>query len=572
VPGARWLRAWWALALLFLGCSSDSAPGPAGPGGLVVDAQEPASAAEADASAPGPVAMRRLTRDQYVRSVHDVLGQDLVVPSRLEPDLRRGGLLSVGASQVSVTPTGMERYEAAARAIAAQALAPEYRASVLACVPASPDAADADCAGSFLAATGRALLRRPLEEDELQGHVALAGAASAALADFHGGLEVALSALLISPDFLFRPEQVDMEAATDDSGARPLTSLSLASRLSYLLWNTTPDAALLDAGVADVLQDGEALAAQVDRLLASDRLKVGVRAFFEDLYALADVEQSVRKDATLFPLYNPQLMEAAREQTLRTLEAHLVDGSGDYRALFTTRETQLTRALGVIYQVPVRAAEGWEAHTFAASVPRAGLLTHLSLLALHAHSGRSSATLRGRFVREVLLCQAIPEPPADVDFSIVEDVDGPLATARDRLQVHAVNPGCAACHAKMDPIGLGLEQFDALGVFRETENGATIDPASALDGMAFADPAELGEVLAGHPELGPCLVSRLYSHALGRELEAGDNSRLALLQEAFSDGGYQLSPLLRALALSEGFRRGAGPRALVSGSAAQEAP
>lgn len=506
----------------------------------------------------GPVALRRLTAEQYARSVHDVLGRHITVPSRIDPDDRRDGLLAVGASFAGVTPSGFEKYEAAASTIAEQALDAEHRDDLVQCRPESPTGADDACARAFIQRVGRRLFRRSLAEAEADLRVAVAREAASALTDFYGGLELALSSLLVSPEFLFRVEEGEPDPS-NPSRTR-LTSVSMASRLSFLLWNTTPDDDLLTAGENGELVEEVGLARALERLLASPKLEIGLRSLFSDLYDFKQFDDGlVRKDAALFPAYTQTMIEEAKEQTLRTIVAHLAEG-GDYRDLFTTTESFMTRRLGVIYQLPVASAGGWEPYLFPEDSGRAGILGHISLNALHSHAGRSSATLRGKFVREVLLCQDVPTPPANIDFSIVEDTGGELRTARDRLEAHVSNDACAGCHTLMDPIGLALEKYDAIGMSREQENGVPIDTSGELDGTLYDDAVGLGVALSGHPNLGPCLVRNLYRYAVGRASEPGEEQLLQTLGERFASSGYVVSDLLREILLSEGFRTTSGPR------------
>ncbi|MFN8640965.1 MAG: DUF1588 domain-containing protein [Candidatus Binatia bacterium] len=505
--------------------------------------------------------MRRLTEAQYRASIADVLGDDLVVAGRFEPDNRRDGLLAVGASYVSVTGAGFEQYEAIARGLAEQALDAAHRDALVPCAPRDAAQADDACAAHFVRAVGGRLLRRPLTEADVAPRVALAAAGARALGDFHAGLEPVLTSLLLSPEFLFRIEAA--EADPGDATRQRLTSATMASRLSYLLWNTTPDDELLDAAARDELVDDGVLARQVDRLLASPRVAVAVRALFADLYGFDEIEQGlVRKDPALFPAFNQTMIGDAEEQTLRVIVDQLLDQDGDYRELFTTRTSFMTRTLGLVYQVPVRSPSGWEPYELPADGPRAGLLTHVSLLALRSHPGRSSPTLRGKFVREVLLCQDVPPPPGDIDFSkFAEEGGANRRTARDRLTVHQTNRVCSGCHSLMDPIGLALEQLDGIGMYRETENGAAIDPSGDLDGEPFADARGLGEVLARHPALGPCFVESLYRYAVGRDVVASERPFLTGLEARLDAQGYRLRDILRAIALSDAFRSATGPRA-----------
>ncbi|MBT8452536.1 MAG: DUF1588 domain-containing protein, partial [Deltaproteobacteria bacterium] len=367
-----------------------------------------------------------------------------------------------------------------------------------------------------------------------------------------------LMSLLVSPEFLFRVELAESDPARPST--MRLTSVSMASRLSYLLWDSTPDDELLAAGENGELATDRGLTAQVERMLISANLETGIRAIFSDLYDFKQFEDGlVRKDSALFPVYTQAMVEEAAEQTLRTIVAHIA-ADRDYRELFTTRETFMTRRLGVAYRLPVATAVGWEPYVFSEESGRAGLLSHISFNALHSHPGRSSATLRGKFVREVLLCQDVPTPPADIDFSIVEETQGELRTARERLERHVASPACSGCHTLTDPIGLALESFDAIGMFRDEENGAPIDTSGELDGVEYEDARGMGQALRDHPELGPCLVRTVFRYAVGRDPDPGEEALLESIAERFANSGYRVTELLRAIVLSDGFRRTSGPR------------
>jgi hypothetical protein len=510
----------------------------------------------------GPVALRRLTAEQYANSVRDVLGSHITVPDRIDPDERASGLLSVGSTFAGITPSGFEKYEAAATVIAKQALDVEHRNALMPCEPSSATSSDDACARQLIEQVGRRLFRRPLEPDEIESRVELAANATGVLGDFHQGLELALASLLVSPDFLFRVETSEPDPA--DADRLRLTAATIASRLSYWLWNSTPDEELLALAQSGELLDPDQLAAQVDRLLDSPRAEAGIRALFSDMYDFREFDDGlVAKDSTLFPAYTESVAADAQEQTLRTIVDHLAEDR-DYRQLFTTRRSFLTRELGQLYRVPVVSVGGWEAHTFGEDSVRAGLLSHASILALYSHPGRSSATLRGKFVREVLLCQDVPTPPANIDFSIVENTTGELRTARERLERHVVDGACAGCHSRMDPIGLALENFDAMGVFREQENGVTIDPSGDLDGTAYDGPVGLGEALSAHPQLGPCLVRTLFRYAMGRDPVDSEEPLLVFLGQRFSEAGFRVRDLVQAMVRSDGFLRTSGPRDLAA--------
>jgi hypothetical protein len=504
-------------------------------------------------SGGGPIEVRRLTETQYRNSIADIFGPDIKVAGRFEPDIRVEGLLAVGTGKVTVTPSGFEQYAAMAHGIAAQIVDPRHRDQQVGCKPAAANAPDDACASSFLRQAGLRLFRRPLTDEELNGEVAVANAAARTLGDFHAGLEYGLAGLIAAPEFLFREERAEPDPA--HPGSLRLDSWSMASRLSFLLWDTAPDAELLAAAGRGDLYDRTKLASQVDRLLASPRLESGMRAFFSDMLGF-DSFDALAKDAVIYPKFSLKVANDAKEQTLRTIVDFLVTRKSDYRDLFTSRESFLTRNLGMLYRLPVETRKGWEPHEFAPGDERAGLLSQISFLALHSHPGRSSPTLRGKAIRELLLCEQVPMPPANVNFSIVQDTSNPkFRTARERLTAHRTDQVCAGCHKLIDPIGLGLENFDGAGQYRATENGAAIDASGDLDGIAFNDAAGLGQAMHDNPATTACIVSKIYRYAAGRPTEPGENAYMTWLKGRFQADGYRLPDLLRRVALSEAFYR-----------------
>ncbi len=261
---------------------------------------------------------------------------------------------------------------------------------------------------------------------------------------------------------------------------------------------------------------------------------------------------SLAKDARVYPMVTGSTLADAREQTLRTIIDHLLNQQADYRDLFTTRKTFMSMPLAAVYNTP--AGDGWVPFEFSENSNRMGLLTHMSYLAANSHSVRSSPTLRGKALRELFLCQKVPPPPPNVDFSLLEEA-GHAATARERLNVHSTNPSCAGCHLVTDPMGLSLENFDGAGRFRQTENGAPIDIAGELDGVFYDDVAGLAIAMRNHPKLSYCLVNRLYAYGTGGPVSLKhDRDTLKWFEQRFVAQSYQLPALLRELTLSQAFR------------------
>jgi hypothetical protein len=503
--------------------------------------------------------VRRLTNDQYANIIRDVFGPSIELGGRFEPELRVNGLLAAGSSHVSMTAAGMEQYDAMARTIAAQVVSPKYRA-MIPCTPADAKQPDDACSGKFLESVGLLLYRRPLADSEVKTYTGAANVAAKATGDFYEGLSISLAAMLSSPKFLFR----QTDAVADKSGTLAMGDYARASQLSFFLWNAGPDLPLLTAAGKGELRSAKGLARQVDRMMASPRLKDGVRAFFVDNFGF-DEFASLTKDAALFPKFSAQAAADAQEQTLRTIVDLLLVQNGDYRDLFTTRKTFLTAELASIYGVPLLtnepngAPDTWEPYEFTAADPRAGILTHLAFTALHSPPGRGSPTLRGKALREVIMCQKVPAPPGDVNFTLVQDTSNPAhRTARDRLNAHASESMCTGCHKIIDPIGLALENFDAAGVYRTSENGAPIDTKGTIDGVSFDGAAGLGKALHDHPAVSSCLVNRMSAYAVGRTPSKG-SPWVAALEKNFKAGGYRVPALMREIALSDALYRPEAP-------------
>ena len=500
---------------------------------------------EPEASQAEP-ALRRLTEQQYLNSVSDLLDPGLLMPTALEPDESSDGLLSIGAARSSLSPLGVENYEDAAYSLAEQAMEPgAVRDRLVPCNPVGNS--DDACARTVLETLGRRAWRRPLTANELDELVETAATAGTTLGDFYDGLELSLGYLLQSPYFIYR-----VELGEDDGGTRRYTDYEMASRLSYFLWNSTPDDSLLDAAAAGQLSDPADIEAEVDRMLADPRARHGFRNMVAEMLELDKLE-GLAKDPEVFPAMRSELGASAREETLSMVEALVFDRDDDFRTWLTARETYIDVNLAMLYAVPAPALEGFATAKLPADGPRRGLLGQASLLSMHAHPVSSSATRRGLFVREVLLCQSIPPPPADVDTSIPEPTPDAL-TLRDRVASHLEEDLCAGCHLAMDPIGLALENFDGIGLYRETENGATIDPAGDLDGVPFETPEEFAEVLAANPNFTGCMADTVYSYAAGHRPELGELDYANWLHQRFRDQEYSMMSLLREVAISETFR------------------
>lgn len=510
----------------------------------IMIALAPLPAAPATLDGPVKVAARRLTESQYRHIIADTFGDWVKVNARFEPERRQDGLLAIGSTQLSITPVGFEQYYAAARSISDQVLSEERRGATVACAPKDPKRPDDACAASFIRAYGERLFRRPLTDAQVAARVAIARKG----ADFHDGLKLALTSLLIAPEFLFRIEVAEPDA----TGAPRLDAYTKASRIAFLLWDAAPDAELLAAAKSGALQTDAGLRQQVARLQASPRLADGVRAFFTDMLQL-DAFEGLTKDPTIYPKFSQAVADSAREETLRTVIDQLVVKKRDYRDLFTTRETWLNRNLAAVYKVPFASKDAWAPYTFPADSERSGILTQVTFLSLFSHPGSSSPTKRGVKLYEIFLAQPTPDPPADVDFSKVQASN--KGTVRVRLLSHMTNEGCAACHSVSDPVGLALEHFDSLGQLRTLEDGQLIDVTAELGGKKVAGAQGVGQFMHDNPRVPQTLVRNVYYYGVGRASDERDDSFLEKEAQQFAAMGYRVPDLFGQIAASPYFMR-----------------
>lgn len=493
------------------------------------------------------VGLRRLTETQYRNAIADIFGADVQVGGRFDPIVRPDqALIAAGASQSTISPAGFEQFDVMARMIAQQVISEPRRATFLSCKPADPTKGDPACAGAFYQGVGVYIFRRPLTADETRFYVDLAGRGATPTHDFYAGLQLGLAAMLVSPEFLYRVESLAADGLHLDGWSK-------ASRLSFLIWNSTPDAMLLRAAGRGDLDNPAGLKAQVDRMLASPKAEKGVRAFFADFLELDRVED-LSKDTVVYNRFNNGVNKDLSEQTLRSVVDLLVVQGRPYPELFTSRKTFLNRRLGLIYGAPVASADGWVPYEFPVEADRAGILGQGAFLALFSHEGRSSPTLRGRAIREVLLCQPVPNPPANVDFSGFNDTSNAvLKTARQRLVRHATDPVCASCHKITDPLGLPLERFDGEGGSRTTENGAPIDASGSFEGKAFDGAAALGFLISQSKTSTDCVAKRFAEYGAGVTEDDLPKGWLGRLGKSFEAGGYRFRDLIEQVALSPEF-------------------
>ncbi len=510
---------------------------------------------------PAPAGLKRLTSDQYHNTLRDLFGETLPLPTNLEPDTLVAGSATVGAARIGLSENGVEKFARAAFELAGAALRDEgFQRRYVPC-PAS-GAFDEACASSFITGFGRRAWRRPLLPEETARYLRLArevaGPPGGKGRGLGGGLAAVTAALLQSPHFLYRSELGTPDPK--DPTRRRLTDYEMASRLAYFLWGAPPDDRLLDAAEAGRLATDAGLSAETERMLKSPRARETMSGFFVELFRLRRLDR-LYEGRGKHPKFTTTVPQAMKGETLRVIEEIAFDPARDFREIFSTRFSYVNEELARLYGLPGPAPGSKPADdktfrrvTFSADNPRTGVLGQAAFLSIFAHSNSSSPTRRGKFIREALLCQAVPPPPPSVDTRLPKDKEGVVRTTRQKLQEHRDNPRCNGCHKAMDPLGLAFEGFDNLGIQRKADAGLPIDTSGEVDGTPFKTPAEMGALLARNPKIGACVARSLFRYALGSLESEGEEPLLEELARGLERDGYRFVALVANVIKSEGFR------------------
>jgi hypothetical protein len=503
---------------------------------------------------PAPGGLKRLTVAQYQNTLRDLFGPAIEVPADLEPDTLVAGSAAVGAARVALSTQGVEKFAVAAFALGrAAARDPAFRQRYLGCVsdaiPSPP------CIRGFLTAFGRRAWRRPLTRDELDRYARLASRVPS-------GDQVAavIAALVQSPNFLYRSEVGTPDPA--DPTQHRLTGFELASRLSYFLWGAPPDDALLDAAEAGQLATPAGLEAQTRRMLPADRSRATMAAFFVELFRLRRLDK-VYESRGKYPQFSPTIAAAMRNETLHVIEEIAFSPGRDFREIFSADFTWVNDELARLYGLPVTggtAGDGFRRVVLPAGSGRSGVLAEGAFLTIFAHPTTSSPTKRGKFIRESLLCQAVPPPPPNVETKLPKDDGKTKRTIRQKLEQHRKSPRCNGCHKAMDPLGFAFERFDGIGfALQHDVTGAPIDSSGEFDGVPFKDAAGLGALLARSPKIGSCLARSLFRFAVGHLESEGEEPLVEALAQGLERDGYQFDALVANVIKSEGFRTISAP-------------
>ncbi len=535
-------RLLWLPVLLAMGCtgsifganrSDPSNPGqPGQPGQPAVDACQGVTVAAA------PTTLRRLTLEQQTNSYRDLLAQPALAID-----------LAPLAGPI-ITEQEVEKLNLAAHAMVATGAHQRY----LTC--SITGAANSACADKFIADFGLAVFRRPLTAEEAQGfktdtyEAVRTNAAITPAATFKECIDAVAEAILQAPQYLYLHEE-GVSDANVPQGYRRLTGHERATRLSYLVWNSTPDDALLAAAAAGSLDTADGVRAQAERLVQSPKARAAARGVLTSWLQLdgnahqASLE-TTPKSATLFPFDSPALRRAMREEVLALYENVLFDGDARYSSLMTTRKAYVNRSLGTLYGVTTNlpASDSVSAWVDLNSQQRAGLFTRAAFLALYTPQDAESPIRRGVFLYRDVLGQALGAPPPNVNNTPLKP-DPNALTVRAQVEARTAPASCQGCHGFINPLGYALGNYDAMGRYQTQDTGtlngtpytAPIDPAVTilagdLQGP-LAGPLELATKLGASPSAHDALARLFFNHANQRAAVATDACSLQRLGTRF---------------------------------------
>jgi hypothetical protein len=427
---------------------------------------------------------------------------------------------------------------------------PASRTRILTCSPEQ----DPDCAGRIVASLARRAWRRPVSSAETGSLLRFARLAQSEGEPFDRGIQLALQAILVAPHFLFRIER-DPDPG-DPSKVHLISQHELATRLSYFLWSSTPDEQLDALADNGHLRRPGVLEAQAKRLLADPKSWSLIENFAGQWLQLRNLD-SIQPDPDRFPSFNEDLRRAMIGETQQFLKS-IIQEDRSVLDLLDARYSYLNETLARHYGI--EGIAGPELRRVTLETPqRGGLLTHSSVLSLSSYPTRTSPVLRGKWVLENILNAPPPPPPAVNNLD--EDQIGVSGTLRQQFEKHRANPVCASCHARMDPLGFGLENYDAIGRWRTMDGKFPVDSSGTLpNGKSFRTPAELMQLLRADEKdaFVRGLVEKLLVYGLGRGLESYDRPAVKWITSRLAAGDYKFSTLIREIVLSTPFqmRRG----------------
>jgi hypothetical protein len=491
----------------------------------------------------GPYPLARLTRPEYVNTLRDLSnGQVQVAPDDLPADAKG---TSGFTSDVTVSQVEVDQLLGAALTSA-----PGVLKGLQARFPCDAATKGEDvCAADFVNKAGQHVYRRPLDSVESNALVAQYKSARADLGDsYDDALRVLTETMLMSPSFLYRWELGYASPQVDGSLVR-FNGYEVASRLSYFLWKSMPDAELFRAAGAGELSDADHVGQQAARMLADPKAGDAVDTFYSQWIGIANIAKA-QKDPTLFPYFNAQLAQDLGEETRQFVRHVLFEGDGTLTALLNADYTYANERVAKLYGV-----SGVTGDTFVRiTLPRerAGLFTQASFLASTGLPNGTSPPRRAKAIMDHVACIPISPPPANLMVTVPPPEDG--KQTREVFQEHSTSPACRGCHSQLDPIGFAFEDFDAAGAYRTEEAGRPIDASGKIDGIGtFHDGADFMRLLAGRDDVGACSTRSWFRFMLNRVETSEEQGSLDAAGARFKESGFDVRKLLVSIATTKAF-------------------
>jgi hypothetical protein len=549
----------FALALALPGCYR----GAEGGGGADTDGDSEGEGGEAEGGAADPFCEEeslpgslsrfvRLTHRQYDNTVRDLLGVDTQPSAGFLGDPSVGGFAN-NADQLVVTDRLARDYRRAAEEIAGDLVAdPQRLASLVTC---DGNADPEGCARTFITEFGRRAFRRDLEPEEVDAFFGRYQAGAGLYdtgSDFEQGIAMVIESMLQAPSFLYRAE---LSAPAAGSDLVALSGYEIATRLSYMLWNSMPDDALLDAALAGELDTTEGIETHARRLLDDPRAADPIGDFHAQWLKM-DRYPNITKDPDAYPGFDPATPESMQDETTAFFRHVILEEAGTFADLMTSRTTFVDARTAPIYGL---AGDFGEVPTQVEldAATRSGFLTQPGFLALNAYFAETSPIHRGVFVQRQILCTDIPDPPGDADLEL-PPFDDSLRTTRQRVEHHTSGEACAGCHQLINEPGFAFEGYDAIGSVRTDENGEPLDTTGSImtpEGLIeFTDAVDLIGQLAESPTAQKCYLTQWFRYASSRSETDDDECSLDGLHESLGESGYDVRELLVALTQTTSFR------------------
>ena len=529
------------------GAAGGNAAGPTGTTGTG-STGTPANAGPRD---PGRVTIRRLNRVEYDNTVRDLLGTAQTPGASTFPnDAPQIGFDNNGDLQ-TLSPVQLTLYQQAAESLAAEVMTvgSAERAKIVTCDLTT----GMSCAQTLITSFGLRAFRRPLTAAEVTTYVTLMATAATAGATSDEQFRTVLEAMLLSPNFLFRPE---IDPTPTSLTPHLLSPYEMASRLSYMVYRSMPDQTLFTAAAAGTLAQPADIQAQLTRMIADPKGVFGPT--FASMWLGTSAVTTQTFDAMAFPNFTPALA-ASMGAEVTDFFNDFVQKNEPVTQLLTANFSFIDKNLATLYGVPAPSGTGL-VRTTLSTPQRAGLLTTGAVLSVTSMPTRTSLVRRGAWVLSQLLCAPPPAPPANVPPFPATMATG---TQKQIMAAHRTDPSCAGCHNSIDNIGYALENYDAVGAYRTTDNGAAIDASGMFTG-AIAEPTgatgptftggvQLAAAVAADPRFPSCVAQNALSYAIGRTLASSDTPYLADITTA-SNGTLGVRDVLMNVVASDTFR------------------